>query len=179
MDWTTLTLIVPIARWAKKQFDIGAREKRASEREKAVAKREAELNELIEVRDFNTKQISDLVFLEAERVDYRLGGISNIASIYILITNRSIFDITLHKFIVRPKFESQELSDISQVEERKIVKQSATGFEIRYDLQQTTSELIMQQTTRKEKGHWQFEMQGYFHSKVGDFDRVQTSSLNM
>jgi len=177
MDWTPFTLIIPIARWAKKQFDIAGRERRVSAREKDVAKRETELNELIELRDYNINHISDLISIEPTYISYVLSPVSNTAEMQFLITNRSIFEVTLHKFIVRPKYEAQELADISQVEERKIPRQSGTGWNVKYELQLPLAEQIKVKRQNKDRAHWQFEMHGYFHSKVGNFEKQQSSSF--
>ncbi|MFC1980177.1 hypothetical protein ACFLVS_04945 [Chloroflexota bacterium] len=177
MDWATLTLVIPIARWAKKQFDVATREKRAQAKERDVVRREEGLNDLIGLRDHNIEHMSDLVFIEPDSVSYSLGRISKMANMQFLITNRSIFNIKLDKFIVRPQCESQELSTVSEVEERKIVKQSATAFTINYDLQLPTAQLIEEQLHRGQGIHWQFQMHGYFHSEVGDFEVTQNKSL--
>lgn len=177
MDWTTFTLIIPIARWAKKQLDIAGRERRVLARENEASRREKELSELVELRDYNIKHISDLIYIEPSYLSYVLSPVSNIAEMQFLITNRSIFDLILHKFVVRPKYETQELTDISKVEERTIPRQSGVGFNVKYDLQLPMAEQIKIKRQNKDRAHWQFEMHGYFHSTVGDFEKQQSSSL--
>ena len=177
MDWTVFTLVIPIGKWVKKQLDVAGREKRVSAKEKDIARREKELSELIELKEQNIGQLSNLITIEPTYMSYLLSPVSNIAEMHFIITNRSIFDVTLHKFIVRPKYESQELTDISEVEERKIKRQSATGWQVKYDLQIPTAEQIKVKRQNKETANWQFEMRGYFHSDVGDFERQQSSGF--
>lgn len=177
MDWTTFTLIIPIARWAKKQFDIARREKHVSAREQDVARREKQLEELIELRNHNIEKLPDFIFLEVSSVNYGLGDVTKIAEIQFSITNRSIFDVILHKFTARPLYEGRKLANIQDVEERKITKQADTSFMVTYNLQESTAKKLEELQQTKGRAYWQFEMHGYFRSEVREFDKEQSGSL--
>lgn len=178
MDWATFTLVIPIGKWIKKQLDIAGRERRVSARETAVAKREDELEALIKLKESNTANIRNLIFLEPDYVSYRLGETVNMADIQVLIRNFSIFDVRLTKLVVQPTLEAQRLATISVVEERTIQRQSSTGILVTHEFQSPMAEHIKGKQATHERVVWDFRMQGYFHSdEVSDFVVEQGKSF--
>lgn len=177
MDWTIFTLVIPLGRWIKKQSDIAGRERRVSAREKVVTKREKELDALIKLRESNIANIANLIFLEPDYVNYRLGEMTNVADIQFLIRNPSIFDVRLTKFVVQPTLESQRLAQISVVEERMIQRQSVTSVLVTHELQSPMAEHIKDKQARQKTVGWDFRMKGYFHSEIGDFEKEQGTSF--
>lgn len=142
MDWSWITLVLPVYRWTKKRLDLAAIENHISQKEQAVLRKEAELDELVKLQKHNVEHLPDLILLRVERVGYQLGRIVQVAEIQFTIENRSIFDVTLHKFTATPVFQGHKLAKIQDVEERNVNKQSATSFPVIYDLPQPTVKLI-------------------------------------
>lgn len=177
MDWTWFTLVIPVARWTKKRLDLAAIEKRISQKEQAVSKKEAELDELVKLQEYNVEHLPDLILLQVESLHYQLGQIVEVAEIQFTVANRSIFDVTLHKFTANPHFQGYKLPKLQDIEERKVSKQSATSFTVIYDLPQPTVKLIGSLEQTKSKTIWGFEMHGYFRSEIKDFDKSQTDSI--
>jgi len=179
MEWSALTLVIPIARWTKKRLDIATLERRVLAREKAVEVREVELDELIKIRDANIEHLSDLVSLEVSSMNYVFGQIQHVCEIQFTVTNRSIFDITLTRFTAKPQFQGSYLSPLSDVDEHEVKKQSATNFYVVYNLQEVTVKLISTLIEQQSRTRWHFEMTGYFRSNVGDFEKTAGNGITV
>ncbi|MEE9203226.1 MAG: hypothetical protein V3U31_08535 [Dehalococcoidia bacterium] len=177
MNWANLTLIIPVGRYLKRLLGVTARERRTLAREQVVVAKEQQLGELIAIREQNEQNIVNLLRLEAQDVQCSLGTRAQAAEIHFMVRNHSIFDVVLHKFIVKLLFQNDPIGTLSDVEEHKISKQGASAFTLRQALQPSVVEEIRQRHERHDRASWSFDMHAYFRSPVGDFERVDKGTL--